>query len=105
MEDCVDDVQTMDEILCAIDKSPVKFQLFSCVDLDAVSFKRKNYKLDLEGYAKYLVEVSSYEKELYDNIKALENEQKEKFHNEFFLSQEDKNRLDFHGELNDSLEG
>jgi hypothetical protein len=104
LDDCVDDVQIMDEIMCSIDKSPMKFQLFSCIDLDALSFKRKNYKMDLEGYSNYLVEVSSYEKELYDNIKALENEQKEKFNNEFFISNDEKNRLDFHGELNDSLE-
>jgi hypothetical protein len=52
----------MDEIICTVDKSPNKLLLFPNIDLDALSYKRRNYKMDLENYKSNLKDASLYEK-------------------------------------------
>jgi hypothetical protein len=44
LEECIDDVKIMDEIMCTVDKSPNKLLLFANIDLDSLSYKRRNYK-------------------------------------------------------------
>ncbi len=68
LEDCIDDVKEMDEIICAVDKSPNKLLLFSNIDLDSLSYKRKNYKIDMDAFLKFFKESSIFEKELYEKI-------------------------------------
>jgi hypothetical protein len=65
------DVKEMDELVCSIDKLPRKCVIFSGIDIDALSFKRKNYKNDLENFKKFLVDSSMLEKEIYDEITRL----------------------------------
>ena len=107
LEDCIEDVRFMDEIICSIDKSPNKLLLFSNVDLDSVSYKRKNYKLELDEYKKFLKESSIYEKMLYEQILKNQEDQKNKFKNDYYIGTDDKQALSFRdrGEgMNDSLE-
>lgn len=68
LEDCIDDVKEMDEIICSVDKSPNKLLLFSNIDLDSLSYKRKNYKIDMDSFRKFFKESSIFEKELYEKI-------------------------------------
>ena len=67
------DVKEMDEIVCAVDKLHTKCVIFTGIDIDALSFKRKNYKNDLENFKKFLVDSSMIEKEIYDEIIKLVN--------------------------------
>ena len=62
------DIKDMDDIICAIDKSPNKCVIFTSFDVDALSFKRKNYKGDLENFKKFLTDSSMLEKEIYNDI-------------------------------------
>jgi ferritin len=68
LEESIEDVKYMDEIICTLDKSPNKLLLFSNIDLDSLSYKRKNYKNDMDGFRKFFKDSSIYEKELYDKI-------------------------------------
>lgn len=62
------DIKEMDDLICTIDKTPNKCVVFTSVDIDALSFKRKNYKTDLENFKKFLTDSSMLEKEIYDEI-------------------------------------
>jgi hypothetical protein len=68
LEEVVMDIQLMDEKICAMDKSSNKFKIFNCIDLDSLSYKRKNFRIELEEYTSYLFECSVFEKELYEEI-------------------------------------
>lgn len=68
LEDSIEDIKSMDEVLCNADKSPNKLILFTDIDLDSLSYKRRNYKTDLESFNNYFKDCSLYEKELYDKI-------------------------------------
>ena len=68
LEDSMDDVKFMDEILCTVDKSPNKLLLFSNIDLDSLSYKRRNYKLDMDSFRNFFKNSSIFEKELYEKI-------------------------------------
>ena len=48
-------------------------EIFTSIDVDALSFKRKNYKNDLENFKKFLTDSSMLEKEIYDEILKLVN--------------------------------
>lgn len=66
--ECIEDVREMDDTLSSVDKSPHKMLLFSNVDLDSISYKRKAYKSDLEAYKIFLKDSSYFEKDLYEHI-------------------------------------
>jgi len=68
LDENLGDIKEMDEFICAIDKTPNKWVVFTSVDVDALSFKRKNYKNDLENFKKFLTDSSMLEKEIYDEI-------------------------------------
>jgi hypothetical protein len=68
LEESVQDIQDMDDKICTMDKGSNKFKIFNCIDLDSLSYKRKNYRIELEEYTSYLVESSVLEKELYENV-------------------------------------
>ncbi len=68
LEDCMDDVKLMDEIICNVDKHPNKMVLLSNVDVDNLSYKRKQYKLEVEKFKSVFENASFYEKVLYDKI-------------------------------------
>lgn len=68
LEDCMEDIKGMDDILCSIDKSPNKLLMFTNIDLDALSYKRKNYKNELDTFKSYFTDCCIYEKDLYDQI-------------------------------------
>ena len=93
--ECIDDVKLMDEVLCTLDKSPNKLLLFSDVNLDSLTMKRRNYKFELENFQKYFSDVSIYEKEIYDEIIKMQNEQKQKFKKYYFIVTDDKQTLSF----------
>jgi hypothetical protein len=68
LDENLGDIKEMDDIICKIDKTPNKCVVFTSVDVDALSFKRKNYKTDLENFKKFLTDSSMLEKEIYDEI-------------------------------------
>jgi hypothetical protein len=118
------DVKEMDELVCTIDKTPKKCVIFSGIDIDALSFKRKNYKNDLENFKKFFIDSSMLEKEIYDEIIRLvyfqiflilliililnfkQNEQSDFLKSENISSQNNKHLLSLKESdlLNDSLE-
>lgn len=85
----------MDEIICSVDKSQNKLLLFANIDLDSLSYKRRNYKLDLENFKTNLKDASLYEKEIYEEIVKLQDEQKAKFKNDYYIGTDDKQILSF----------
>lgn len=68
LDESLGDIKEMDDFICIIDKSPSKCVFFTSIDVDALSFKRKNYKTDLENFKKFLTDSSMVEKEIYDEI-------------------------------------
>ncbi len=68
LEDCIGDVRFMDELICKADKNVNKLLLFSNVDMDSLSYKRRHYKLELENFKRVFKNTSYYEKELYEKI-------------------------------------
>jgi hypothetical protein len=68
LESSIEDVRMMDEIICTVDKSQDRIQLFSNIDLDSISYKRKNYKSELDEYKVFLKDSSLFEKEIYEQI-------------------------------------
>lgn len=95
LEESIDDVKIMDEIICTVDKSQNKLLLFANIDLDSLSYKRRNYKLDLENFKTNLKDASLYEKEVYEEIVKLQDEQKAKFKNDYYIGTDDKQVLSF----------
>jgi len=61
----------MDQLLCVIDESPNKLLLFTGVDLDSLSVRRRNFKEDLDEFKTYFRECCIYEKDLYMKIQKL----------------------------------
>jgi hypothetical protein len=95
LDESIDDVKIMDEIICSVDKSQNKLLLFANIDLDSLSYKRRNYKLDLENFKTNLKDASLYEKEIYEEIVKLQDEQKAKFKNDYYIGTDDKQILSF----------
>jgi hypothetical protein len=69
----IEDVKSMDSILCEIDKNPNKLLMFSNIDLDSLSYKRRNYKTEAENFNSYFKNCCMMEKEIYDKIVELVN--------------------------------
>ncbi len=68
LDENMGDIKEMDDYICLIDKFPNKCVIFTSFDVDSLSFKRKNYKNDLENFKKFLTDSSMLEKEIYDEI-------------------------------------
>lgn len=75
MNDCLEDIKSMDEVICKVDKNPNKMVLLSNVDVDSLSYKRKQYKLEVEKFKTVFENTSYYESELYEKISELVNSQ------------------------------
>jgi hypothetical protein len=101
LDDCITDIKFMDDILCSVDSSPHKLFYFANIDLDALSYKRKNYKAELDIFKSYFTECSFYEKEVYDKIVSLQNEQNEKFKNDYYIGTDEKQVLSFRDNNNE----
>ena len=68
--------------------------LFSDVNLDSLTVKRRNYKTTMNNFFKTIKDYSLFEKSIYDDIVKIQNNQKEKFKNMFFII-DDKQPLSF----------
>ena len=77
-----------------VNKKENKLLLFSEVNLDSLTVKRRNFKVTLEEFKKVFMEYSLFEKSIYDEIIKKQNEQKEKFKSMYFII-DDKQALDF----------
>ena len=71
-----------------------RVMLFSDVNLDSLTVKRRNYKTLMSKFLKNIKEYSLFEKSIYDDIVKIQNNQKEKFKNMFFII-DDKQQLCF----------
>ena len=71
-----------------------RVMLFSDVNLDSLTVKRRNYKTLMSNFFENIKEYSLFEKSIYDEIVKIQNEQKEKFKNMFFII-DDKQQLSF----------
>ena len=71
-----------------------KLLLFSDVNLDNLTVKRRNYKNVMEEYIKKNKEYSLFEKSIYESVINKQNEQKEKFKSMYFII-DDKQALTF----------
>ena len=71
LEECIEDIKMMDDIIYKVDKHPNKMVLLSNVDVDSLSYKRKQYRLEVEKFKNVFENASYYEKELYDNVSKL----------------------------------
>ena len=88
------DIDSIDKLFEFVNKMPDKLLLFSGVNLDSLTVKRRNYKSVLEQYIKKCKEYSLFEKSIYDDIIQKQLEQKEKFKNMYFII-DDKQQLSF----------
>ena len=71
-----------------------RVMLFHDVNLDSLTVKRRNYKTTMSNFFQNIKEFSLFEKSIYDEIVKIQNEQKEKFKNMFFII-DDKQQLSF----------
>ena len=71
-----------------------RVMLFSDVNLDSLTVKRRNYKTLMSKFLKNIKEYSLFVKSIYDDIVKIQNNQKEKFKNMFFII-DDKQQLCF----------
>ena len=71
-----------------------RVMLFSDVNLDSLTVKRRNYKTLMSNFFENIKEYSLFEKSIYDEIVKIQNDQKEKFKNMFFII-DDKQQLSF----------
>ena len=71
-----------------------RVMLFSDVNLDSLTVKRRNYKTLMTNFFENIKEFSLFEKSIYDEIVKIQNDQKEKFKNMFFII-DDKQQLSF----------
>ena len=71
-----------------------RVMLFSDVNLDSLTVKRRNYKTLMSNFFENIKEYSLFEKSIYDEIVNIQNDQKEKFKNMFFII-DDKQQLSF----------
>ena len=88
------DIHSIDQLFEFVNKMPDKLLLFSGVNLDSLTVKRRNYKNVLEEYIKKCKEYSLFEKSIYDDIIQKQIDQKEKFKNMYFII-DDKQQLSF----------
>lgn len=70
MSQYLGDIQKIDKIFETINKKENKLLLFSEVNLDSLTVKRRNYQKELEVYLKKCLEYSLFEKSIYDEIQA-----------------------------------
>ena len=90
------DILTIDkffEHVVNMDKNS-RVMLFSDVNLDSLTVKRRNYKSLMSNFFENIKEYNLFEKSIYDEIVKIQNEQKEKFKNMFFII-DDKQQLSF----------
>ena len=90
------DILTIDkffEYVVNMDKNS-RVMLFSDVNLDSLTVKRRNYKTLMTNFFENIKEFSLFEKSIYDEIVKIQNDQKEKFKNMFFII-DDKQQLSF----------
>jgi hypothetical protein len=90
------DILTIDkffEHVVNMDKNS-RVMLFSDVNLDSLTVKRRNYKTLMTNFFENIKEFSLFEKSIYDEIVKIQNDQKEKFKNMFFII-DDKQQLSF----------
>lgn len=71
LEECIEDVKLMDDVIYKVDKHSNKMVLLSNVDVDSLSYKRKQYRLEVEKFKNVFENASYYEKELYDDVSKL----------------------------------
>ena len=71
-----------------------RVMLFSDVNLDSLTVKRRNFKTLISNFFEEIKEYSLFEKSIYDEIVKIQNDQKEKFKNMFFII-DDKQQLSF----------
>lgn len=64
------DIKKIDNVFDTINKKENKLLLFSEVNLESLSVKRRNYQKELEVYLKKCFEYSLFEKSIYDEIQA-----------------------------------
>lgn len=81
------------EYVNGMDKNS-RIMLFHDVNLDSLTVKRRNYKTLMSKFLKNIKEYSLFEKSIYDDIVKIQNNQKEKFKNMFFII-DDKQQLCF----------
>ena len=95
------DIDKIDKLFEDVNKRENKRLLFSEVNLDNLTVKRRNFKAVLEGFLDTCSKYSLFEKSIYDDIQNKQNEQKEKFKNMYFIL-DDKQPLSFKEEVDDS---
>lgn len=88
------DITEIDETFEYVNGLESKLLLFSEVSLDSLTVKRRNYKTLINSFFKEIKEFSLFEKSIYDDIIKIQNNQKEKFKNMFFII-DDKQQLSF----------
>ena len=88
------DITEIDETFEYVNGLESKLLLFSEVSLDSLTVKRRNYKTLINSFFKEIKEFSLFEKSIYDEIIKIQNNQKEKFKNMFFII-DDKQQLSF----------
>ena len=94
LTDYLRDVSKIDKMFETINNKENKLLLFSDVNLDNLTVKRRNYKNVMEEYIKKNKEYSLFEKSIYESVINKQNEQKEKFKSMYFII-DDKQALTF----------
>lgn len=94
LSDYLKDINKIDKVFEAVNQKENKLLLFSEVNLDSLTVKRRNYKITLDEFNKKFKEYSLFEKSIYDDIQRKQNEQKEKFKSMYFII-DDKQPLSF----------
>ena len=94
LTDYLRDVSKIDKMFETINNKENKLLLFSDVNLDNLTVKRRNYKNVMEEYIKKNKEYSLFEKSIYEYVINKQNEQKEKFKSMYFII-DDKQALTF----------
>ena len=94
LTDYLRDVSKIDKMFEIINNKENKLLLFSDVNLDNLTVKRRNYKNVMEEYIKKNKEYSLFEKSIYESVINKQNEQKEKFKSMYFII-DDKQALTF----------
>ena len=90
------DINTIDKFFEHVNcmEKNSRVMLFSDVNLDSLTVKRRNFKTLMSNFFQNIKEYSLFEKSIYDEIVKIQNEQKEKFKNMFFII-DDKQQLSF----------
>ena len=90
------DIHTIDKFFEHVNgmEKNSRVMLFSDVNLDSLTVKRRNFKTLISNFFEEIKEYSLFEKSIYDEIVKIQNDQKEKFKNMFFII-DDKQQLSF----------